>query len=202
MTKFPILISACCVTLYWVTVVVKSFMIARKIGKDPNVLPREPIGQFSRLIWIPTIILWIILLWQGVLKPSVTLFSLPSFIKTCSAWVVIITTVLTFWCWREMGRSWRIGIDPNEKTKLIFTGPYRYVLHPIYSLSMILSVATFFTLPTAPILVIIVIHLTMLKGEARREEKHLLRIHGDLYRHYQQRVGRFVPCFTEQRTKA
>lgn len=201
MIKLSILISACCVTLYWVTVVVKSFILARKIGKDPNVVPRERTGQLSRLIWVPTIICWMLLLWQGVFNPDAALFTLPASIESLASLIVILATALTFWCWREMGRSWRIGIDPNEKTKLIITGPYQFVLHPIYSLSMVLSLATFFTLPSFAMLVVIAIHITMLNIESRREENHLIRIHGQTYRDYQQRVGRFTPCLSGQKSK-
>ena len=31
-----------------------------------------------------------------------------------------------------MGRSWRMGIDPAEKTSLVTRGPYRWMRHPIY----------------------------------------------------------------------
>lgn len=149
MINAPIFISACCVTLYWITVIIKSIKLAPKIGKDPNVIPRERRGQLSRVIWFPTLVAWIALLWYGALFPTPKLLlGLPSFITHLAALLVMIATVLTFWCWHEMGTSWRIGIDPKEKTRLVSTGPYRYVRHPIYGLSIVLSMATWITLPT------------------------------------------------------
>lgn len=193
MDKIPIIISACCVTVYWLTVLIKSIFISGKIGKDPNVLPREPVGKVLRFVWFPTIITWIILLWRGTWKHTHLLFHVPSQIILLATVLVVASTLFTFWCWHLMGRSWRIGIDPSEKTQLIVTGPYKYVLHPIYGLSMVLSIATFFVLPSFIMLIIISIHVMMLHLEARREEKYLLSIHGECYRQYQQSVGRFLP---------
>lgn len=191
MNSLPILISALCITLYWVTVGVKSVKLARKIGKDPNVLPRERTGQLARIIWAPTIILWILFLWRGVMNPGG--IALPSFLSYSAAFIVIVATILTFWCWHQMGRSWRIGIDPNEKTQLIVSGPYQYVLHPIYSLSILLGLTTLMTLPTLAMLITVSIHIFMLNAEARREETYLITTHGQSYREYQQNRGRFFP---------
>lgn len=199
MLKFSVLISAFCVTLYWLTVVFKSIILSRKIGKHP--LPHERIGQLTRVLWAPTIIVWIMLLWRGAFLKLSIHHPLPVFIEYSAAMIVIIATALTFWCWHQMGTSWRIGIDPLEKTQLIVTGPYRYVLHPIYSLSMVLALATLCTFPTYALLCVIAIHLAMLNIEAHREEKYLLRTHGESYRQYQESVGRFVPRWNSQLVK-
>jgi protein-S-isoprenylcysteine O-methyltransferase Ste14 len=37
------------------------------------------------------------------------------------------------------------------------------------------------------------IHLILLQWEARREEQHLERLHGDEYRQYARGTGRFFP---------
>lgn len=189
MLNTPILISAACITLYWATVIVKAIRISKKIGKDPNVLPRERTGRLIRLIWAPTILAWIILLWRGTVTS-------PKPLAYLAAVIVLIATALTFYCWKQMGKSWRIGIDPREKTQLIVAGPYKYVLHPIYSLSIILGISTFLTLPTPAMLLIVTVHILMLNLEARREEKYLIQIHGQVYEDYQKNRGRFIPRLT------
>jgi protein-S-isoprenylcysteine O-methyltransferase Ste14 len=92
-----------------------------------------------------------------------------------------------------MGKSWRMGIDPDEKTVLIFTGPYAYVRHPIYALSSLLMIATVMVLPTPVMIGVAVVHLLLLQWESRREEQNLSRIHGPQYDQYRARTGRFVP---------
>jgi protein-S-isoprenylcysteine O-methyltransferase Ste14 len=107
--------------------------------------------------------------------------------------VCIAATVATFSCWREMGKSWRIGIDPREKTQLVFTGAFRFVRHPIYALSILLITGTLATTPTLTMLGIALLHIVLLQIEARREEAYLLEKHGETYAEYCKRVGRFVP---------
>ena len=50
-----------------------------------------------------------------------------------AALVALAAYLATLVCWKKMGKSWRMGIDPNETTQLIITGPYRHVRHPIYA---------------------------------------------------------------------
>ena len=96
-------------------------------------------------------------------------------------------------CWKRMGKSWRMGIDPNESTQLIVSGPYGYVRHPIYALSSLLMIGAVLVIPSPLMLGLAVIHLTFLQWEARREERHLLAVSGPQYAAYRARVGRFLP---------
>ena len=41
-----------------------------------------------------------------------------------------------------MGRAWRIGIDPENRTELADQGPYRWVRHPIYSGWLVMLIGT------------------------------------------------------------
>src|SRR6476620_10287488 len=100
---------------------------------------------------------------------------------------------MTLVCWKRMGRSWRMGIDPNEKTQLVVAGPYAYVRHPIYALQSLLLLASFVAVPNALMLVVMLLGMILLQWEARREENYLLRVHGAQYEDYLRRVGRFIP---------
>ena len=46
-----------------------------------------------------------------------------------------------------MGQEWRIGVDPDEKTKLVTTGIYNHIRNPIYTGCIAVSY-THLTLPT------------------------------------------------------
>ncbi|MGE5608956.1 MAG: methyltransferase family protein, partial [Bacillota bacterium] len=121
----------------------------------------------------------------------------PLFNSHALAWLGVAIAAIAFaatWaCWRKMGKSWRMGIDPNEHTQLIVTGPYAYVRHPIYALSSLLMLATVAIIPSPLILLVALAHLALLQWEARREEKHLLNQHGTTYAAYYTQVGRFIP---------
>src|SRR5690349_6535870 len=64
--RIPALIAAICLTIYWFWVLVKLVRLARKIGKDPNAMPRERVGQLMRLIWYPCVLVLLAALWLAV----------------------------------------------------------------------------------------------------------------------------------------
>ena len=190
------------VLIYWGTVIIKAVRLSRKIGKDPNVLPREKTGRSLRFLWTPAIIAWCILPWVSAFRGFAATWYLRALwpMTTQTQWIGVVAAllgllalVLTFICWRQMGRSWRIGIDPGEKTELIILGAYRIVRHPIYALSIILMLCTFLTVPTLLMLPTALIHITLITLEALREEQYLREIHGAPYAAYCVRTGRFIP---------
>lgn len=187
-------IVASCLSLYWVTVVIKSVRMKQHHGQSANVLPKEKVGQLTRIIWAPVVVCLIMFPWlayAGVITMPAGLFW--SMLRVFAAGLAIVTTLLTFWCWYEMGNAWRMGINPKEKTQLIISGPFSYSRHPIYSLSIMLALAALFAVPSIPMLFIVGVKILLLWQEALREERDMLLKHGDEYQAYQQRVGRFLP---------
>jgi protein-S-isoprenylcysteine O-methyltransferase Ste14 len=93
-----------------------------------------------------------------------------------------------------MGESWRIGVGDEERTDLITGGWFAICRNPIYT-SMIVGWLGFALLvPTWLGLAAIVVIAAGLELQVRGvEEPYLLRTHGDVYRAYAARVGRFVP---------
>jgi len=210
MKHLPALIAALCLTIYWAAVVVKLIKLARKIGKDPNALPRERVGQLLRIIWYPIVLLWIVEAWsaavdtQGSLSarlPSLAWWLTPvvpanlpwALLAGIGSVVSIVCTVLTFICWRKMGRSWRIGIDPAERLEMVSTGPYRLVRHPIYALRICMGLWIIVMVPTPLMALTVAIDIILLQLEARREETYMETQHGAVYATYKKNVGRFVP---------
>lgn len=191
--RLPSLIAGCCLLVYWGAVVSKAVRFARKEKHDANVIPRETTGRWLRVVWIPAIVAWCFQPWRRVFGPAQFQPLYLSVFGLVGATVCVIATAATFVCWREMGKSWRIGIDPGETTTLIFTGPYRFVRHPIYALGSLLAIGTLATTPTRLMLLLAFLHLGFLQIEARREERYLLGKHGSAYADYTKRVSRFLP---------
>lgn len=185
----PILICAITVTLYWFIVFMKSLLISKKIGKAPNVIPKETAGMLSRLVMLPLILLWMVLPWQAYLGGA------PVFLPLAwiGATVCFFSLFSTIYCWHYMGTAWRIGIDPKEKNLLIIDGPFKYSRHPIYALSMLLMFGSFLTVQTVFFLILLIIHWLLFFFEAYREERYLSLVHGEPYRQYLQQTHRFLP---------
>jgi protein-S-isoprenylcysteine O-methyltransferase Ste14 len=92
----------------------------------------------------------------------------------------------------QMKDSWRIGIDA-ERTALVQAGLFRVVRNPIFT-GMMTSMAGIVTLaPSAWTVMALVNAVTVIAIQTRLEEEHLSGLHGEVYRLYMDRVGRFFP---------
>ena len=93
-----------------------------------------------------------------------------------------------------MGSSWRIGVDPEERTELVTRGPFALVRNPIFSFLVLVQVGTFLLVPSAAALAGLVLQVVSVELQVRLvEEPYLLRVHGAAYREYAARAGRFLP---------
>ena len=192
----------CTVAAYWYRVMRMAAKARRRTGRAANIWPAETLGRFLRLLWTPAILVWIVHPLLSALNGSLPWLmqpidservAVPGTMALAAAGIVIICFVATLHCWRRMGQNWRMGIDPSEKTSLVDTGAFARVRHPIYSLSAIMMAATVVALPTPLMLAAAAVHIVLLIWESRREEQHLLRLHGAAYEEYRSRVGRFLP---------
>ena len=198
---FPSLIVGLILLIYWVRVLQMVRKARKTAGHDANFIPREPLGRALRILWIPTVVLWIFVPILTAFIPRKYLGNLwffrPLFYNAIVQWVTvavaIVAFIITWICWRNMGKSWRMGINPDEKTELVFTGPFAYVRNPIYGLSQLLMLCAILVAPMPLMFIVGAIHVLFMQWEVRREEKYLLSQHGEAYRGYLRNVGRFLP---------
>ncbi len=197
MQNLPALILGFVLLAYWGRVIRLTIKARRRTGRAGNFIPRERIGRWLRIIWNPVVAIWIIVPFVTALVSRLPWGLRPLSWYPAVAWIGVILAIIAFVatviCWRKMGKSWRMGIDPGEKTTLVLTGPFAYVRHPIYALSSLLMISSLLVVPSPPMFVVAVLHLLLLQWEARREERYLTTVHGDVYARYAARTGRFLP---------
>ena len=93
-----------------------------------------------------------------------------------------------------MGESWRIGVSDDQRTDLVTGGWFSICRNPIYSTMIVGWTGFALMVPTWLGFGAIVVIALGLEIQVRAvEEPYLLRTHGDEYRRYASRVGRFVP---------
>jgi protein-S-isoprenylcysteine O-methyltransferase Ste14 len=93
-----------------------------------------------------------------------------------------------------MGRSWRVGVDEGERTELVTGGPFAIVRNPIYTGVTMVVAGLALIVPSAASLASVLVLVASLESQTRFvEEPYLVRVHGDGYRTYAGRVGRFAP---------
>ncbi len=100
----------------------------------------------------------------------------------------------TFYAQVAMGRSWRIGVDPGERTELVTVGPFALVRNPIFAAMLPTALGLTLLVPSWVALAGLAGLIAALELQVRVvEEPYLLQVHGDAYATYAARVGRFVP---------
>lgn len=110
--------------------------------------------------------------------------------------LAVVGICLTFAAQLAMGDSWRVGVDPEERTALVTNGPFRLVRNPIYSAMLPTVFGLVLMVPSVLALAAIITLFVGLELQVRRvEEPYLLHAHGGVYADYAARVGRFVPGF-------
>jgi len=197
---YPLLVVALTISAYWLRVGAMVVRARRKQHHDVGVIPERSAERALWLILVPVIACWCALPWLGLTHEHGA-FAVPAFTRDTPAYAAVrwlaaaaavLCLVLTIQCWRRMGRDWRMDIS-DRNTSLITDGLFARVRHPIYAFSIALMIATAIVLPSVPMLVVALAHVVLMNVKARSEEAHLARMHGDAYRRYVERTGRFVP---------
>lgn len=93
-----------------------------------------------------------------------------------------------------MGKDWRIGVDPEEKTELITTGIYSKVRNPIYTACIVHGLGLLVLAPNAMVLVTGLVGFYSIRAYVRQiEEPYLMKLHGEKYVQYKESTGSFLP---------
>jgi protein-S-isoprenylcysteine O-methyltransferase Ste14 len=108
--------------------------------------------------------------------------------------LAVTGTVATLLAQFAMGSSWRIGVDPQERTALVTSGPFALVRNPIFAAMLPTAIGLVLMVPSAIAIVGLVALIASLELQVRIvEEPYLRSVHGQSYAEYARRVGRFLP---------
>jgi len=94
----------------------------------------------------------------------------------------------------QMRDSWRVGIKYDQKTTLISDGIYRFSRNPYFLSYDILILGYLFIFPSPVLFTLYLILVYIFHNMILEEEKYLESTHGDLYREYKMKVGRYFIC--------
>ncbi len=181
--------------------ILKSLMVARRIGKSPLVFPRDN-SAFSLIGFYFKMTLSIMLLyvlafsffpeWHNNFLPIIALDRL--ILKYLGLVFLTVALVWSVIAQANMNNSWRMGIDKVTKTDLVTTGLFTYSRNPVF-LGMILCLTGLFMItPNALTGLFLILCYMLIQIQIRLEEEFLTKEHGQKYLEYKQRVRRFIYC--------
>lgn len=179
--------------------VLKSVIVARRIGKNPLVLPKDDsayglIGLYFKLTLV-AMFLYVLAFaffptWHDNFLPIISIDNLT--IKYIGLGLLAIALIWTIIAQAHMKNSWRIGIDTETKTELVTAGLFRLSRNPIF-FGMILSLlGLFLTTPNALTGLFLILGYILIQIQIRLEEEFLTKEHGQNYLTYRQKVRRLI----------
>jgi protein-S-isoprenylcysteine O-methyltransferase Ste14 len=116
-------------------------------------------------------------------------------------WLGILLAILPLfflaWVHRHLDTQWSIALELQEGHKLITTGPYRRIRHPMYLGIFVYTIGL--VLISSDLLVAVFFLFTIWVNYRRipEEEQMMIDQFGDEYREYMKHTGRLVPSFGE-----
>ncbi|WP_223830331.1 methyltransferase family protein [Nocardiopsis quinghaiensis] len=108
--------------------------------------------------------------------------------------LMVVGLVLVLASQAAMGASWRVGVDPDERTGLVTGGVFALVRNPVFTAMGLLLAGLVAAVPAVPSAAALAVFAVAVQTQVRAvEEPHLLRTHGRVYEDYAARTGRFLP---------
>ncbi|MBN2398639.1 MAG: isoprenylcysteine carboxylmethyltransferase family protein [Deltaproteobacteria bacterium] len=109
-----------------------------------------------------------------------------------------ISIILVWVISAQMKDSWRVGVCKDQETELIQDGLYAYVRNPYFLAYYVLFFGLFLVRPSLVLLLLAGITVFSFHRMILHEEAHLLAAHGERYKEYTARTGRYLPRFKKQ----
>lgn len=184
---------------FGIAFVLKSVVVAKRIGKNPLVFPKDDsayglIGCYFKL----TLLAMFIYVISFALFPSWHDHFLPiaelnlEITKYIGLAVLLSSLAWTVIAQEDMKNSWRIGIDKDTKTELVTSGLFTISRNPIF-FGMIMSLCgLFLATPNALTALFLILGYVLIQVQIRLEEDFLTKEHGQKYLDYKQKVRRLI----------
>jgi len=118
--------------------------------------------------------------------------------RPAQAWLGLAAAIAALVMFRlthkALGRNWSVSLEVRESHKLISSGVYRHLRHPMYTAFWLWAVAQALLLPNwlAGCAGLVGFGILFF-GRIGKEEALMLESFGDEYRHYMSRTRRVIP---------
>lgn len=115
-----------------------------------------------------------------------------TFFTAAGILIMIMSLVVVIVAQRQMGTSWRIGIDDENKTSLVEKGLFKYSRNPIFTAMIAVGLGYFLVLPHAITLAMLFLTIALIQVQVSVEEEHLKNAFKESYLDYMGRVRRWI----------
>ena len=147
---------------------------------------------------VPAVLGFLLIFHQGFGGAVLTLRIVPEHAALNATCVLATIAGLVFSVWARLalGSNWSGTVTIKKDHKLIRTGPYRWIRHPIYTGMLAALLATAITQGLLSGLLGFCLVYVALFRKARREESFLAQEFGPGFDEHKQHTGMFLPRFS------
>lgn len=184
---------------FGLTFVLKSVIVAKRIGKNPLVFPKDDsayglIGLYFKLIIIAMIMyVFAFAYFPDCHNCFLAIIQLEnSALKYSGLGLLLFALVWTIIAQVHMKNEWRIGIDTETKTELITSGLFGCSRNPIFFGMIVCLIGLFFCTANAVTALFLILGFILIQIQIRLEEEFLIKEHGEKYLNYKLKVRRFI----------
>jgi protein-S-isoprenylcysteine O-methyltransferase Ste14 len=164
-----------------------AFVKPKRQAKGQETVVRAPSSRLGiGLVFVAFMLIWIWLKPIGFRKST-----------ACLVLSMVLGPIAVLLVWvsaHELGKQWRLEAALSADHRLIQTGPYRWMRHPIYTSMFFLLMATAAAYTWWPMWVAgAVAFIAGTEVRVRAEERLLEQHFGDEFRRYRSRVRAYIP---------
>ena len=143
------------------------------------------------LLWLSPFVYLVIPNWMVWSK-----IGLPDWVRWSGVGFGILCDFGVYWLFSSIGSGTTPTSATRREHKLVTSGPYRWVRHPLYTVGTSMFVAFGMMADNWFIAGLGILAFIMMAVRTPQEEANLIEKFGDEYREYMKRTGRFLPKFS------
>jgi protein-S-isoprenylcysteine O-methyltransferase Ste14 len=177
----------------------RSVIVYKRFGKNPLVLPNRDdaygyVGRaFKAVVFLVAGIVTLNAFAPSLVASLGPILPLQTATVALVGWALLAASLLVLLAAQaQMGSSWRIGIDEENKTDLVRTGLFARSRNPIFLAMRVNLLGLLLVLPNAVTLTLFVAGEVLMQVQVRLEEVHLLCLHAKQYQDYCASVRRWA----------
>jgi protein-S-isoprenylcysteine O-methyltransferase Ste14 len=118
---------------------------------------------------------------------------LPEWVRWLGIGIGILCTLGIYWLFSSIGSGITSTSATRKEHKLVTSGPYRWVRHPLYTVGSSMFVAFGMMADSWFIALLGILAFIAMAIRTPKEEANLIEKFGDEYREYMKRTGMFFP---------
>ena len=107
--------------------------------------------------------------------------------------ILVCSVPLMIWVHRTLGQHYSYALETKTEQKIITTGPYSRVRHPLYSVHNLFNFGMVLLTANIPLIILAIFGVPFTYARMKREEKMMIKQFGSDYEEYMKKTGKIFP---------